>query len=253
MPRTPKPALRKPKPRSPRPTSRLPISAHGICPFRAPSFFLRNFFSAPCADAGRMLPGAGRWEFGPPGEGAGAPGRDSESLPEDRLRVLRFRGRVRAPRPVPWTVPGVAAVSVVRGPRLIPGPGSGNRAGVRAPRRFPRPGFVVRGRVPWTVPGGMRRKAFSGLGPGRLPKAFRLRRIFPRTEAFSAAHERRRGNPRSAFPSGGGPGSAGSRVPGAGAGCGTFLRRPHPAAENRGNPASPVKKETFQTGFVEEL
>lgn len=297
-------------------------------------FFSAEFFSAPCTDAGRMLPGAGRWEFGPrgegagapgrksgtkvrlgspgqgcgtesgalfpefgteapgrdsgrscegrvpeqgsacrigpseagagrrflhrgigcsPGEGAGAPGRDSESLPEDRLRVLRFRGRVRAPRPVPWTVPGVAAVSVVRGPRLIPGPGSGNRAGVRAPRRFPRPGFVVRGRVPWTVPGGMRRKAFSGLGPGRLPKAFRLRRIFPRTEAFSAAHERRRGNPRSAFPSGGGPGSAGSRFPGAGSGCGRFLRRPHPAAENRGNPASPVKKETFQTGFVEKL
>ena len=202
MPRTPKPALRKPKPRSPRPTSRLPINAHGICPFRAPSFFLRNFFSAPCADAGRMLPGAGRWEFGPRGEGAGAPGRDSESLPEDRLRGLRFRGRVRALR---------------------------------------------------TVPGGMRRKAFSGLGPGRLPKAFRLRRIFPRAEAFSAAHERRRGNPRSVFPSGGGPGSAGSRVPGAGSGCGRFLRRPDPAAENRGNPASPVKKETFQTGFVEKL
>ncbi len=59
-----------------------------------------------------------------PGEGAGAPGRDSESLPEDRLRGLRFRGRVRALRTVPWTVPGVAAVSVVRGPRLIPGPGS---------------------------------------------------------------------------------------------------------------------------------
>lgn len=190
-------------------------------------FFSAEFFSAPCTDAGRMLPGAGRWEFGPRGEGAGAPGRDSESLPEDRLRGLRFRGRVRGPRPVPGTVPGIAPGFVLRG-------GS-------------------RGRVSWTVPGGMRRKAFSGLGPGRLPKAFRLRRIFPRAEAFSAAHERRRGNPRSVFPSGGGPGSAGSRVPGAGSGCGRFLRRPDPAAENLGNPASPVKKETFQTGFVEKL
>lgn len=159
-------------------------------------FFSAEFFSAPCTDAGRMLPGAGRWEFGPrgegagapgrksgtkvrlgspgqgcgtesgalfpefgteapgrdsgrscegrvpeqgsacrigpseagagrrflhrgigcsPGEGAGAPGRDSESLPEDRLRVLRFRGRVRAPRPVPWTVPGIAPGVVLRG------------------------------------------------------------------------------------------------------------------------------------------
>ena len=172
MPRTPKPALRKPKPRSPRPTSRLPISAHGICPFRAPSFFLRNFFSAPCADAAPLrrcradAAGSGTMGIRPPRRRRRMPRRGSESLPEDRLRGLRFRGRVRAPRPVPWTVPGVAAVSVVRGPRLIPGPGSGNRAGVRAPRRFPRPGFVVRGRVPWTVPGGMRRKAFSGLGPG---------------------------------------------------------------------------------------
>lgn len=268
-----------------------------------------------CTDAGRMLPGAGRWEFGPRGEGAGAPGRKSGSesgaglrdrvrvglragaakagcrsrvpraasdrrkqgpegvfctagsdvppakAPEPRVGIRKvcrktgcgagFRGRVRAPRPVPWTVPGVAAVSVVRGPRLIPGPGSGNRAGVRAPRRFrgrvrgPRP-------VPWPVPGACAGRRFPGSDRG-LPKAFRLRRIFPRAEAFSAVHERRRGNPRSAFPSGGGPGSAGSRFPGAGSGCGRFLRRPHPAAENRGNPASPVKKETFQTGFVEEL
>lgn len=200
----------------------------------------------------RQGAGAG---FRVPHRTVGSRGRKAFSAPRDRMFPRRRRrspgsgfgksaGRPAAGPAVPGPGSGSAAGSV---------DGSGNRAGGRAPRRFPRPGFVVRGRVPWTVPGGMRRKAFSGLGPGRLPKAFRLRRIFPRTEAFSAAHERRRGNPRSAFPSGGGPGSAGSRVPGAGAGCGTFLRRPHPAAENRGNPASPVKKETFQTGFVEEL
>ena len=338
MPRTPKPALRKPKPRSPRPTSRLPISAHGICPFRAPSFFLRNFFSALCADAaplhrcradaagsgtmgirpprrrrrspgsevrvrvrGRAAgqsPGRGFWSgsgpvgrvrvgvpsrasgrgcegrvpeqgsacrIGPseagagrrflhrgigcsPGEGAGAPGRDSESLPEDRLRGLRFRGRVS------WSAAGSVDGSGSCGCFRGPGAAADSGAGFRESRRVscsaavPKAGF----RGPRPVPGACAGRRFPGSDRG-LPKAFRLRRIFPRTEAFSAAHERRRGNPRSAFPSGGGPGSAESRVPGAGAGCGRFLRRPHPAAENRGNPASPVKKETFQTGFVEEL
>lgn len=166
-----------------------------------------------------------------PGEGAGAPGRDSESLPEDRLRGLRFRGRVS------WSAAGSVDGSGSCG--CFRGPGAAADSGA---------GFVLCGRFRGACAG----RRFPGSDRG-LPKAFRLRRIFPRTEAFSAAHERRRGNPSSVFPSGGGPGSAGSRFPGAGSGCGRFLRRPHPAAENRGNPASPVKKETFQTGFVEEL
>ena len=184
----------------------------------------------------RQGAGAG---FRVPHRTVGSRGRKAFSAPRDRMFPRRRRRS-------PGSGFGKSAGRPAAGP-AVPGPGSGNRAG-----------FVLRGgsrgRVSWSAAGsgGMRRKAFSGLGPG-VPKAFRLRRIFPRAEAFSAAHERRRGNPRSAFPSGGGPGSAGSRFPGAGSGCGRFLRRPHPAAENRGNPASPVKKETFQTGFVEEL
>lgn len=171
-------------------------------------------------------------------------------------------GRPAAGPAVPGPGSGSAAGSVdgsgscgcFRGPGAAADSGAGFRESrrVSCSAAVPKAGFRGPGPGFADGSGGMRRKAFSGLGPG-VPKAFRLRRIFPRTEAFSAVHERRRGNPRSAFPSGGGPGSAGSRVPGAGSGCGRFLRRPHPAAENRGNPASPVKKETFQTGFVEEL
>ena len=92
MPRTPKPALRKPKPRSPRPTSRLPISAHGICPFRAPSFFLRNFFSAPCADAAPLhrcradAAGSGTMGIRPPRRRRRSPGSE-----------VRVRVRVGSP------------------------------------------------------------------------------------------------------------------------------------------------------------
>lgn len=275
MPRTPKPALRKPKPRSPRPTSRLPISAHGICPFRAPSFFLRNFFLRPAPmpggccrerDDGNSAPAAKAPEprVGSPGQKSGSevrgraagqsPGRGfwSGSGPVDRVRVGLRAGaakagcRSRVPRAASdRRKQGPEGVFCTAGSDVPPAKAPEPRVGIRKVCRKTGCGSCGSG--------GMRRKAFSGLGPGRLPKAFRLRRIFPRTEAFSAVHERRRGNPRSVFPSGGGPGSAGSRVPGAGSGCGRFLRRPHPAAENRGNPASPVKKETFQTGFVEEL
>ena len=184
MPRTPKPALRKPKPRSPRPTSRLPISAHGICPFRAPSFFLRNFFLRPapmprlCTDAGRMLPGAGRWEFGPRGEGAGAPGWKSGSESgaglRDRVRVGLRAGAAKAgcrsrvpraasdrrkqgpegvfctagsdvsPAKAPHAAPGLgkSAGRPAAGP-AVPGPGSGSAAGSGSCGCFRGPGAAA--------------------------------------------------------------------------------------------------------------
>ena len=154
-----------------------------------------------------------------PGEGAGASGRDSESLPEDRLRGLRFRGRVRAPRPVPWTVPGVAAVSVVRGPRLIPGPGSGSAAGSGA-------GFVLCGRFRGACAG--RRFPGSDRAVCRRPSAcaesFPGRKRFPRSMSEGAEirgplsrAEAARGVPEVGFP---------GRGPAAGDFCdGRILRR----------------------------